>query len=297
MSDLVGFIGTGAMGVHMASRLLDAGHRVAVHNRTRSHARALEERGAEWVDTPAELAERCPVVLGCLLDTQAVEHVYTGPDGLFQGAQRGGVLVEHGTFDANLARRLGETAADRGSAFMDAPVSGGPEGAEAGTLVSMVGGTDHAINQTRRYLDAYCANVTHVGDVGAGLQLKLVNQLLVGIHFAAAGEAVALLERLGLDLGVADSVLSQGWAQSAMLSRTIKAVSANRLSDTGATIGGMLEVQSLVSSMLEGQDSQAPVFAAAQNTFSAAAAAGATEADPSALARVAPQPSLVEETA
>lgn len=282
----VGFVGTGAMGAAMAARLLEAGHDVVVHNRTRARAAALEARGAAWAESPAELAARCPVVLGCLLDTAAVEQVYDGPAGLLAGASPGGVLVEHGTFDAALARTLAGLAADRGCSFVDAPVTGGPEGARAGSLAAMAGGEAAALTAVEPLVAAYCSHVTHVGAAGAGLRLKLVNQLLVGIHLAAAGEAVRLLDRLGIDLGVAGSVLARGWAQSAMLDRTLDLLSAGRLTGTGATIGGMVEVQALVGALAVAERTAVPVFGAARAAFDAAVRAGGAAADPAALARI-----------
>lgn len=278
MSSPVGFVGTGALGSSMAHRLLAAGHDVVVHNRTRAHAASLEAGGAQWADSPAELARRCPVVLGCLLDSAAVEQVYLAPDGLLSGAGVDSVFVEHGTFDAALARRLGGVAT-----FVDAPVTGGPEGAAGGTLAAMVGGDAAAVERVRPLVGAYCASLTHVGGVGAGLELKLVNQLLVGVHMAAAGEAVALMEILGMDLDLAGSVLRRGWAASAMLERTLDLVASERLVGTGATIGGMVDVQTLVADLVESAAADAPVFATARRTF-ADAASRAADADPAALA-------------
>jgi 3-hydroxyisobutyrate dehydrogenase-like beta-hydroxyacid dehydrogenase len=275
------------MGTVMARRLLDAGHQMVVHNRTRARAAELERRGAAWADTPADLAARCPVVLGCLLDTTAVEQVYAGPDGLLAGAAPGSTLVEHGTFDATVARRLGELAAGCGCAFVDAPVTGGPEGVQEGTLAVMAGGDATAIERIAPVVASYCASLTHVGGTGAGLQLKLVNQLLVSVHLAAAGEAVALLERLGIDLQLGGSVLTRGWAASAMLERTFALLNDGRLSGTGATIAGMVEVQALVAALAASEGAVAPVFAAAREVFGRAVAAGGGDADPAALARVA----------
>jgi 3-hydroxyisobutyrate dehydrogenase-like beta-hydroxyacid dehydrogenase len=276
------------MGTAMAGRLIAAGHTVVVHNRTRAHARSLEDAGAGWADTPAALARRCEVVLGCVHDTAAVEAVYLGPDGLIDAASPGQVFVEHGTFTAGLARRLGAAALARGASFVDAPVTGGPEGARTGVLAAMAGGDPIALHEVDQVLRTYCSSVTRTGDVGSGLELKLVNQLLVGVHMAVAGEAVALLERLGFDLGLARSVLTRGWAGSAMFERTLTHVATGQLTGTGATIGGMIEVQSLVADLLTEREMRAPVFAAAQSVFAAAVAAGGSADDPAALGHLRP---------
>ncbi|PRX46618.1 2-hydroxy-3-oxopropionate reductase [Prauserella shujinwangii] len=281
-----GFVGTGAMGTPMAGRLLARGHRLTVHNRTRARAAELERAGARWAATPAEVAARSGVVLSCLRDTAAVESVYLGPGGLLEAARPGHVFAEHGTFDPALARSLAGAAARHGASFLDIPVTGGAEGASRGELAAMAGGDAAALDRVAGTIGAYCASLTRIGDSGAGLELKLVNQLLVSVHLAAAGEAVSLLERFGLDLGLARDVLTSGWAHSAMLERTLTLVRAGRRTGTGATIAGLAEVQDLVAASL-GTAGGFGVFAAARESFARAVREGAGADDPAHLARAA----------
>ena len=278
----VGFIGTGVMGSVMVSRLLASGRSVVVHNRSRAAAAPAIAAGARWAAGPAEVAMRCEIVLSCLRDTEAVRAVHGDVVGTLRSGQ---ILVEHGTFDPQLSLELAATASTRGAAFLDAPVTGGTEGARSGTLAVMIGGPPEAVERAAAVVAPYARSVTRIGDAGAGLHLKLVNQLLVGTHIAVAGEAVALLQRLGLDLVVCGSVLGQGWAASAMLARTLDLVDRGRLEGTGARIDGMIEVQTLVAGLVAAQRSSAPVFAAGREVFRAAGARGMGDSDPAALAR------------
>ena len=284
--DRVGFVGTGVMGSAMAGRLLAAGQDVVVHNRTRARATDLEAAGAEWADRPADVTTASRVVLSCLRDTTAVEDVYLGAHGLLSAAGPGQVFVEHGTFAPDLARHLASSARARGAAFVDMPVTGGPDGARQGTLTAMAGGDLVVIDRVIRVVDAYCAEVTRMGGHGAGLELKLVNQLLVSVHMAVAGEAIEMLVRLGLDLGRARRVLTASWAHSTMFERTLTNVIAGRYAATGVIIDAMVEVQDLVAKLAEDIVTGAPVFATSRETFEDAVYAGAGGRDPAMLARL-----------
>jgi|1186.fasta_scaffold07828_2 3-hydroxyisobutyrate dehydrogenase-like beta-hydroxyacid dehydrogenase len=284
---VVGFIGVGAMGGAMAARLLGAGHQFLVHNRTAERAEPLLAKGALWRATAPELALDSDVVLSCLSDTKAVEAVFLAPGGLVDTAREGQVFVEHGTFSADLARTVAARLRTRGSDFLDVPVTGGPPGAAAGTLVAMAGGSETALEQVAGILSAYCRSVVHVGDSGSGLELKLVNQLLVSSHMAAAGEAVALLQRIGIEQDLARSVLTGGWADSAMLGRSFDQVAADLLEQTGVTVDGMVAVQALVADLVDRSGVDAPVFAVSRASFDLAASLGAGQKDPAVLASLA----------
>lgn len=282
MNEPVGFVGTGTMGTAIATRLLDSGHKVFVHNRTRSNSRPLEEAGATWVQHPSDLAARCPTVLGCLRNTTAVTSLYLDEGGLLDAASYGQVFVEHGTFAPSAARAVAARAWGLGAAFLDAPVTGGPDGARAGTLAVMVGGDPPALEKVEPLLRAFAGQVTRVGGSGTGLELKLVNQLLTSAHMAIAAEAVALLKRLGIPLSVAAEVLDKGWAQSAMFRRSTNLVEAG-IGQTGATVAGMLEVLDLVTDLRAEQGLRTAVFDAARASFETSLGAGLGNADPAAL--------------
>jgi 3-hydroxyisobutyrate dehydrogenase-like beta-hydroxyacid dehydrogenase len=247
MSEPLGFVGLGTMGSRLALRLIGAGHELVVHTRTRAHAAEAEVRGATFAETPAELGSRCRFIFGCLLDSAVVETVYLGPDGLFTNCAKGQVFVEHGTFFLGLAQQLAANASERGASFLDAPVTGGPDAAEAGTLVTMVGGDAAALAEVKPLLDAYSKAVVHVGGAGAGLGLKMVNQHLVASHVVAAAEAMALAERLGLPIDLSNEVLTSGLASSAILSRSMPRIATSDYLDSGMPLEGLIEVLRLVA--------------------------------------------------
>ena len=291
LAEPVGFIGTGAMGTEMVLRLRAAGRAVVVTNRTRGNAARAEQAGAEWVESPRLVAERAGIVLSCLLDSAAVERVYLGPDGLIEAARPGRVFVEHGTFSPVVAAGVQRRFAGLGAAFIDMPVTGGPEGTREGRLAAMAGGDPAAIEAAAAVVSAYCAQVTPIGGPGAGLQLKLVNQLLVSSQMASAAEAVALLHRLGIDLGTAGSVLEKGWAGSAMLTRALAQLRAGAVQGTGVRTGGMIEIQELIEELID-DPAAYPVFEGSRTVFERAIALGLADDDPAAmhLAITAPSP-------
>ena len=191
----VGFIGIGTMGRPMATRLLAAGHDVTACDIDPRRAEAL---GTRIAGTPAEAADCADVVITSLPSPEAVEDVVLGPDGVASAAPRGALLLEMSTSPPALARRL--AARLEGSlAVLDAPVSGGPHGAEAGTLTIMVGGPATTFARAEPLLGALGRHVVHVGDHGAGQAAKLCNNLVAGATIAALGEACAVAVREGID--------------------------------------------------------------------------------------------------
>ncbi|MEU7000028.1 NAD(P)-dependent oxidoreductase [Nonomuraea sp. NPDC046570] len=195
----VGWIGTGLMGEPMARRLLAAGHRLAVYNRTPSRTRKLVAAGAGAAGSVAEAVAGNEVVVTMVALPADVEQVFLGPGGVLAHAAPGSVVVDCSTSSPELARRLAEQGAERDVAVLDAPVSGGPAGAEAGTLSIMAGGDAEAYARVRPLLAAVAATVVHHGPPGSGQLAKLVNQTLVAGATLAVCEAYALAHRVGLD--------------------------------------------------------------------------------------------------
>jgi 3-hydroxyisobutyrate dehydrogenase-like beta-hydroxyacid dehydrogenase len=213
----VAVIGLGTMGAPMARHLLAAGHEVTVHNRTRSREEALAGAGARRAATPAEAASGAEAVLTCVSDTPDLEHVLLGPDGVAEGLGRGGVVVDCSTVSpaatATIARRLGQ----RGIGMVDAPVSGGSEGAERGTLTVFCGGADADVARARPVLEAFSGRITHLGPPGAGQVAKAVNQVMIAGTYASVGEGIALAQAAGLPLPELVEALSAGAAASWVL--------------------------------------------------------------------------------
>lgn len=204
------------MGSGMAANLVRAGHDVVVWNRTRSKAEGIQ--GAEVAASPREVAGACPIVMICVSDTPDVRDVVEGDDGLLGGVGQGSLIVDHSTISPSATIELADSAARSGATWVDAPVSGGSEGAERGTLSIMVGGTADDVDRARTYMEAYAASITRVGGVGAGQTVKLVNQVLVVINQWAASEALLLAEAAGVDLEKALAAVEGGAAGSWMLS-------------------------------------------------------------------------------
>ncbi len=286
---VVGFVGLGAMGSRMALRLLDAGYPLVAYNRTPERAADVERAGAIIVTTPSEVAERAQVIIGCLLNSDAVGHVYTADGGLVGASRPGQVYVEHGTFAPELARDLAATLEQRGAAFLDAPVTGGPEAAASGQLTTMIGGPAAAAAEVSDILHAYAARVSHIGGTGTGLQLKLVNQLLVSCHVAAAAEAAAMIRRLGLPIEAASEVLNSGWGASAMLNRSLSRLRDDLLDTSEATIGGLTEPQELVAQLVAEAGLTLTLMPAASAMFRDACELGLGAQDLAALFRVVEQ--------
>lgn len=218
MTETLGYIGLGIMGGGMARNLLAGGHRVVVWNRSPDKTAALAAAGAEVARSPAEVAERAGIVFMCVSDTPDVEDVVRRPDGILAGLGPGTVVVDHSTISPSATRRLAASLEGTGGTWLDAPVSGGSEGAERGTLSIMVGGDTSAFGRVRPYLEAYGTTITHVGPVGAGQTAKLVNQILVVLTALGISEALLLAEAAGLDLDTVLAAVSGGAASSWMLS-------------------------------------------------------------------------------
>lgn len=213
----IGFAGLGIMGRGMAANLVRAGHDVMVWNRTRSRTSDLESAGATVADTPAELAGECDITMMCVSDTPDVEAVTLSQDGLIHGLGTGKLVVDHSTISASATKRLAAAVQEVGADWVDAPVSGGSEGAEKGTLSIMAGGTTDEIARVRPYLEAYGSSITHVGPTGAGQMVKLVNQVLVVVNGLAVSEALLLAQAGGVDIGKTIDAVKGGAAGSWML--------------------------------------------------------------------------------
>jgi len=215
----VGFVGLGVMGSAMAGWLLRKQWDLHVHSRRDEPARPLVQAGAHRAATPAALGRACKLVLLCVSDDAAVEQVLFGAHGLAQGLPRGSVVVDMSTIAATSARRFAGELRARGLTFLDAPVSGGQLGAEAGTLACMVGGPEAAVEAVRGVLGAFCRSVTRVGDVGAGQTVKACNQVAAAGALLGVADAVALARSQGVDPQVMRQILLDGTARSFVLEK------------------------------------------------------------------------------
>lgn len=218
MAEQIGFIGLGIMGQGMARNLLRAGFDLVVWNRTPSKMDALVSEGASAAGSPAELARACDIVITCVSDTPDVEAVVLGENGVIHGLREGSLLIDMSTISPKVTREIAARLAERGVHMLDAPVSGGSEGAARGTLSIMVGGEADQVSRAMPILEAMGKTITHVGGHGAGQTVKLVNQILVVVNMLAVGEALLFAQAGGLDLQKTLDAVTQGAAGSWMLS-------------------------------------------------------------------------------
>ena len=202
------------MGAPMASRLLRAGYRVRVHNRTRERETPLAEEGAERAATPREAAEGAQFVITMVSDTPDLEQVVLGDDGVINGMSPGSLLVDMSTVSPAAAREISARLLEKGVAMLDAPVSGGSEGAQQGTLSIMVGGSDADLERARPLLEQLGKAVTLVGPAGSGQLTKAINQVIIAGTYAAVAEGLALGLKAGIDIGAAHEAVSGGAAGS-----------------------------------------------------------------------------------
>jgi 3-hydroxyisobutyrate dehydrogenase-like beta-hydroxyacid dehydrogenase len=198
MKPTVGFVGLGLMGRPMALNLLRAGFPLVVWNRTSAKADDVVKAGARLAGSPRELAAAADVGMTIVSDPPAVEAVLFGDDGVLAGLRAGGLLVDSSTVSPALATRAAASCAERGAAFLDAPVTGGTWGAEKGELVFMIGGDAAVLERARPVLEAMGKRFFHLGPHGAGQTVKLAMNLLLALEVGALSEALSLVVRAGL---------------------------------------------------------------------------------------------------
>ncbi|MEK9901519.1 MAG: NAD(P)-dependent oxidoreductase [Rhodospirillaceae bacterium] len=213
----IGFIGLGLMGKPMARNLLEAGAALTVTSRSPGPAEELEALGANRAASPREVTAASDIVILMVTDTPSVDAVLHGDDGVLAGLAAGKTLIDMGTTKVRETRAWADEANARGAAYVDAPVSGGTVGAEAGNLTIMIGATDDAIATVMPVFEVLGKNITHIGDVGAGQVTKTANQAIVGVTLAAVAEGLTLAARAGVDPAKVREALLGGFAESRVL--------------------------------------------------------------------------------
>ncbi|MDH3283073.1 MAG: NAD(P)-dependent oxidoreductase [Gammaproteobacteria bacterium] len=213
----IGFIGLGLMGKPMALNLSRAGRELVVYNRSATVVDEFTGLGIASAATPGEVAHRAPVVIVMVSDTRAVEDVLFGPEGVVSGIAPGAIVVDMGTTEVLATRRFAERLAAGDVDYVDAPVSGGVVGAQAGSLAIMVGARAPTFAEVRPVFEILGENITHVGDIGAGQVAKAANQIIVGLTIGAVAEALSLAKRAGVDPAKVRAALAGGFAGSRIL--------------------------------------------------------------------------------
>jgi len=223
----VGFVGLGTMGGAMAANVARAGHDVTAWNRTAGRATALADLGVAVADSPAAVARASELVVTIVSDTPDVEAVLFGPDGVAEGAGRGSLVIDMSTISPSATRGFAERLSEKGVGMLDAPVSGGSEGAKKGTLSIFVGGDAGDLERARPVLGAMGTTITHVGPSGAGQAAKAVNQVILAGTYLGVAEGIVLAVKAGLDVEQLVEALSGGAAQSWVLGNRAGRMLAN----------------------------------------------------------------------
>lgn len=213
----IAFVGMGTMGAAMALNLLNTGFDVTVHNRTREREIPLERAGANRAVTPADAAANVEIVITCVSDTPDVERVLLGDEGVVHGASEGTLIIDMSTTSPEATVKMAETLTKRNLKMIDAPVSGGSEGAQKGTLAIMVGGAKKDVAVAMPVLEAMGKTITHVGPNGAGQTTKAINQILIAATYLGVAEGVALGMKAGLDMEKVIDAVGGGAAGSWVL--------------------------------------------------------------------------------
>ena len=269
----IGFIGLGNMGAPMAANLLKAQHRISGYDVAAAACAALAERGGHSAGGIAEAAAAGDIVVTMLPAGPQVREVYFGPDGVLAHARPGALLIDCSTIDVETARAVAAAAAEKGFAMLDAPVSGGVIGAEAGTLTFMIGGEETAFARGRPILEAMGRTIIHAGPSGAGQTAKICNNMMLAASMIAVCEGFALAEKLGLPaqtlFDICSKSTSQCWAMTGYcpVPGPVPAAPSNRGYAAGFTAANMLKDLRLAQQAAGATAAVTPLGAAAANLY------------------------------
>jgi 3-hydroxyisobutyrate dehydrogenase len=280
----IGVVGLGTMGGAMAANLARAGFPVAAWNRTAGRSGEMEELGVTLAASPAELGADADIVLVCVSDTPDVEAVLFGADGVVEGAAPGALVIDCSTIDPTASRGFAARLAAQGIGFVDAPVTGGSEGARNATLAILVGGESADVERARPVLAAIGRTITHLGPVGAGQAAKAVNQVILAGTYLGVAEGMVLALKAGLDPEQVVAALSTGAAQSWVLANRSGRMLANEY-PLGFRVALHLKDLGIALSMARETGAALPVAALAAQLESGLVAQGHADDDMSALAR------------
>lgn len=254
-----GFIGLGTMGGAMCRHLIAKGVSTTVWARSQDKAQTLLDAGADWADSPRDLSEKCDVVVLCVSNDEAVGEIVFGDNGIAAAANGAQVLVDHSSIHPMTTREWAHTLRSHcGTGWVDAPVSGGPGGAERGELIVMAGGTVEDFDTVNPLMSAYAKQITLMGPSGAGQATKACNQLIIGAEICAIAEALNFASNFGMDAHALADALKGGWADSPVLQDHGRRMANADYSDP-ADASMMLKDMSIAQDMGVKTDSAMPV--------------------------------------
>ena len=278
------FAGIGLMGLPMTRRLLAAGYPLTLWNRTSDKCAPLLAQGAQRVENPAELCRDANVVMLCLANTEVVRDVVFGPGGIVEGARPGQLLVDFSSLEPAATREMAaELEARTGMRWVDAPVSGGTPGAEAGTLAIMAGGREEDVERVRPILAHLGQRLTRMGEVGAGQVTKVCNQMIVACNALVIAEVVALAERAGVDASLIAPALAGGFADSKPLQILAPQMAASQFEPIKWHVRTLLKDLDTAVKLSREQGSATPMSGLAAQLMRLHGSQGNLERDPATL--------------
>ena len=283
----LGFVGIGLMGLPMCQRLLAAGYALHVWNRSADRCSPLLAQGAVLEPSPAELCAKVDLVMVCLADTAAVRSVVFGAHGIASGAKPGQLLVDFSSLEPAATREMAaELEASTGMRWVDAPVSGGVQGAESGLLAIMAGGREEDIERVRPVLMQLGQRLTRMGDVGAGQVTKVCNQMLVACNALVIAEVVALAERAGVNAELLAPALAGGFADSKPLQILAPQMAESRFEPIKWHVRTLLKDLDTAVKLAREQGGATPMSGLAAQLMRLHGSQGYLEQDPATLVRL-----------
>jgi len=282
----IGFCGTGRMGAAMVQRLIDQGHRLTVWNRSADKLKPLVERGARAAKTPADTVAASEINISMLTDARAIEAVYDGPHGLLSGAVRGKLFIDMSTVTPATTVALGERVRAKGAALVECPVGGTIGPARDGKLLGLAGGEAADVARAKPILDQLCRRVDHLGPNGAGSAMKLAINLPLIVYWEALGEALSLVQGVGVAPAKLLEIMSESsGGTNALKNRAPKLVTALQggTPDVGFDIDGMRKDLRTMAELARTLGVELPAAASALQSYDAAAQEGWGGRDGSSL--------------
>ena len=281
----VAFLGLGVMGFPMARHLAAAGHDLTVYNRTSTKAEAwVRAHGGRAASSPAAAADGADILLTCVGNDDDLRSVVLGPDGAIAAMSKGAVFVDHTTVSAGIARELAKVGEARGLHVVDAPVSGGQAGAEAGQLTIMCGGQAAAVALAEPVMSAYAKRIGHMGPAGSGQLTKMVNQICIAGVLQGLSEALTFATAAGLDADAVVDVISKGAAQSWQMENRARTMVRGEF-DFGFAVDWMRKDLGLVLKEAAARGLDLPVTALVDGYYAEVQAMGGARQDTSSLIR------------
>ncbi|HZD89209.1 MAG TPA: NAD(P)-dependent oxidoreductase [Pseudolabrys sp.] len=288
-TETVGFVGLGLMGAGFTRRLADKGYRVVGFDSDETKMKAAAEWGVQPARSAAAVADAADIVLVCVINTAAVEDVALGSHGLINAkAPAGKIMVDHSTTELETTRRIAAALAERGMAFVDAPVSGGPVAARAGSLAIMAGGAEDAIARIAPVMAAL-GTLTHMGPAGTGQATKLVNQTIVLTNYCVLAEALRLAQAYGVDAAKVPQALKAGFAGSNMLGPVFPQMLADDFAPRGFARQVLKDLEMLQTAARDGHVAM-PMASQALTLYRLLIASGKSELDAAAVVTLYPPP-------